>query len=85
MGSRVTRAPALHGIRTAVHRAAEEDGGVEYAHPLITKRIAEFFEADQPGQQWHLGNLLGINLAETILPLGSGRVLSRLVTLPRRQ
>ena len=62
MGSRVALAPALHGIRAAVHRAAEEDGGVEHAHSLITERVAEFLGADQRGQQWHLGSLPGINL-----------------------
>ena len=55
MGSRVALAPALHGIRATVRRAAEEDGGVEHAHSLITERVAELLGADQPGQQWHFG------------------------------
>ncbi len=58
MGSRVAFAPALHGIRAAACRVAEEDGGVERAHSLITERVAEFLGADQWRQQWHLGNLL---------------------------
>jgi hypothetical protein len=58
MGSRVALAPALDGIGAAVHGAAEEDGGVEHADPLITEHVAEFLRADQWGQQWHLGNLL---------------------------
>jgi hypothetical protein len=62
MGSRVALAPALHGIRAAVHRTPEEDSGVEHAHSLITERAAEFFGADQRGQQWHLGHLPGTNL-----------------------
>ena len=62
MGSRVAFAPALHGIRAAAYRAAEEDGGVEHAHPLITERVAEFLRADQRGQQRHLRNLPGINV-----------------------
>jgi hypothetical protein len=55
MGSRVALASALHGIRAAAYRAAEEDSGVEHAHSLITERVAEFLGADQRGQQWHLG------------------------------
>jgi hypothetical protein len=62
MGSRAALAPALDGIGAAIYRAAEEDGGVEHAHSLITERVAEFLGADQRGQQWHLGNLPGINL-----------------------
>jgi len=54
MGSRVAIAPALHAIRAAVHRTAQEDSGVEYAHSFITERVAEFGGADQLGQQWHL-------------------------------
>src|ERR1700734_1273880 len=54
VGSRVALAPALNGTGAAVDRAAQEDGGVEHAHSFITERVAEFFGADQRGQQWHL-------------------------------
>jgi hypothetical protein len=55
MASRVALTPALHGVRAAAYRSAEEDGGVEHAHSLITEPVAEFLGADQRGQQWHLG------------------------------
>jgi hypothetical protein len=57
MGSRVALVPALHGVRAAVHCAAEENGSVEHPHALVAERVAELLGADQPGQQWHLGYL----------------------------
>jgi hypothetical protein len=49
-------------VAAAARRAAEEDGGVEHPHSLITERVAEFLGADQRGQQRHLGHLPGIDL-----------------------